>query len=356
MLDGNTINSKPEEMSQQARRNVVRIDSRQTITIMDKLYALVGRRFTWSILILVVISVVSACSTSASTLYPTQTTAEPTEVIPYVPNISEESIPVGEGSLFVRIVGDPTISETLIAIHGGPGMSGDYLRSIEILASRDLAIVIYDQRGSGRSTMPSDDFTFADYNADLEAVREFIGASKVHLLGHSWGGLVAMSYTVAYPENVASIILSASAPPDVFNLRVASQNMDQRIKQLQSEGLIPNPIPEGDDHATIPAYFADSNFEIPVELKNTTFTREVNQGTWRAILNFDLTDEVSKLDHRVLILWGEQDSFGLAMGEASKQALSSADLQFVSLDECGHYHHECKEIFLSRIIEFLDLR
>jgi pimeloyl-ACP methyl ester carboxylesterase len=285
-----------------------------------------------------------------------QTAAEPTEIFPYVASITEQSMPVGDGSLFVRIVGDPAISETIIAIHGGPGMSGDYLRSMEVLASRDLAVVTYDQRGSGRSTMPSAGFTFEDYNADLEAVREFIGASEVHLLGHSWGGLVAMSYTIAFPENVASLILASSAPPDVFSLRVGVQNLNQRIEQLQSDGLIPNPIPEGDDIAILPAYFADPNFEIPDELKSTTFTGGVNQGTFRAILNFDLTEELSKLDQRVLILWGEQDSFGLAMGEASQQALSSADLQLVLLEDCGHYYHECKEDFFSQIVEFLDFR
>ena len=51
------------------------------------------------------------------------------------------------------------------------------------------------------------------YVADLEAVRKAVGAKRIHLIGHSWGGLVSMRYATVHPETVKSIILMGSGPP-----------------------------------------------------------------------------------------------------------------------------------------------
>jgi len=66
---------------------------------------------------------------------------------------------------------------------------------------------LYDQRGMGGSSAPADDGAFGldNYVADLAAVHDGLGVAKIHVLGHSFGGLIAMAYAAAHAERVASM-------------------------------------------------------------------------------------------------------------------------------------------------------
>jgi len=99
--------------------------------------------------------------------------------------------------------GDP-----IVLLHGGPGM-GDYFSDFPEMLSPPYRVAAYDQRGCGRSAC---DGTFAvrDQIADLDALRQHLGAKKMHVFGHSWGGLLAQLYAKAHPEHVASMVLCCS--------------------------------------------------------------------------------------------------------------------------------------------------
>jgi len=74
-----------------------------------------------------------------------------------VAEFEEIKVQAGDVTLHVRIVGNPKTGNVLVAVNGGPGQSSHYMASLEHLASKDFAVVTYDQRGTGRSTSPSDD-------------------------------------------------------------------------------------------------------------------------------------------------------------------------------------------------------
>ena len=102
--------------------------------------------------------------------------------------------------LFYRVMGRG--GDTLIAIHGGPGVdlesiAGDFAR----LAERHV-VIFYDQRGAGRSELPKDTsrLAVARQIADLEEVRRHFGAPRVTLVAHSYGPLLAASYALAHPK------------------------------------------------------------------------------------------------------------------------------------------------------------
>ena len=80
-----------------------------------------------------------------------------------------------------------------------------------------------------------------------------------------------------------------------------------------------------------------------------------NRLTMSALGDYDFTPEVAKLDHPVLVLWGEDDPYGLPMGETTRDALSTAQVEFVVLRECGHFWQECPDEFFSRIRAFFEL-
>jgi pimeloyl-ACP methyl ester carboxylesterase len=265
----------------------------------------------------------------------------------------ELKVQADDVTLHVRIAGDPKAGDVLIAIHGGPGNSSDYMISLEQLASAELTVVNYDQRGTGQSTEPSEGYTMDNYIADLEAVRQAVGAERVDLLGHSWGGLVALRYAVAHPQRVRSIILMGSGVLTPQAAQAGQANRAERIAALQQQGIIPEPITLMTD--ILPAYFSDPNFDMPGELKNIYYNPTVEQMTWSALGDYDFAAGVDTLNHQVLALWGADDPFGMVYVEATQLALSAATVEVIVLEKCGHYWHECPDEFFSHLRAFLEL-
>ena len=100
----------------------------------------------------------------------------------------------------------------LLTLHGGPGAAHDYLESLAALATTGRRVISYDQLGCGRSDQPHDPsmWTVELYLAELEAVRDALGLDELHLLGQSWGGMLAMEYVLRRPRGVASLTLASS--------------------------------------------------------------------------------------------------------------------------------------------------
>ena len=100
--------------------------------------------------------------------------------------------------------------DTVLCLNGGPGLPCDYLRdSHAVLADHGFRVIAFDQLGTGRSDQPCDPalWTIERYVEEVEAVRDALGLGAVHLLGHSWGGWLAIEYAVHYPGRLKSLIL-----------------------------------------------------------------------------------------------------------------------------------------------------
>jgi proline iminopeptidase len=97
----------------------------------------------------------------------------------------------------------------IIVMHGGLGFDHTYLRrGLDPLASNHT-VVYYDLRGSGRSrlTRPAGRFSFPEHVADLDAVREALGAEKIIVFAHSFGGRVAQEYALSHSDRVSGLVL-----------------------------------------------------------------------------------------------------------------------------------------------------
>jgi proline iminopeptidase len=98
----------------------------------------------------------------------------------------------------------------LVVLHGGPGFPHDYVRSLDALAD-ERPVVFYDQLGCGRSDRPDDPslWTTERAVAELVAVRRDLGLDAFHLLGHSWGSMLATDYALTRPGGIVSLILAS---------------------------------------------------------------------------------------------------------------------------------------------------
>lgn len=113
----------------------------------------------------------------------------------------------------------------LLFLHGGPGYNSYSFEAQagKALESR-LKMIYLDQRGSGRSERPwTGAYTIAAMVEDIEGLRKQLGVPKLALMGHSFGGALALEYAAAYPQHVAKLVLvsAASSIPDACAARVA---------------------------------------------------------------------------------------------------------------------------------------
>ena len=98
----------------------------------------------------------------------------------------------------------------LIALHGGPGSTHNYFARLERLAD-ERPVVLYDQLGCGRSEPAQEvDWSVAVFLDELDALRAHLGLERVHLLGTSWGGMLALEHALARQDSLASLILSST--------------------------------------------------------------------------------------------------------------------------------------------------
>jgi pimeloyl-ACP methyl ester carboxylesterase len=98
----------------------------------------------------------------------------------------------------------------LVFVHGlGTNLAFWYLRIVPRLA-RDFRTVSYDLRGHGQSDMPPTGYTTADMASDLDQLLDRLEVPRAHLVGHSFGGAVALQYAAEHPDRVHSLTLADS--------------------------------------------------------------------------------------------------------------------------------------------------
>lgn len=109
---------------------------------------------------------------------------------------------------YYRIAGPSEARATVVTLHGGPGSSHHYLLSMRDLARWGYRVIFFDQVGCGSSEVPpgTDRFSLEHNVEETEAIRQQLGHGKVHLIGSSYGGLLALAYAIKYQQNLRSLI------------------------------------------------------------------------------------------------------------------------------------------------------
>jgi proline iminopeptidase len=158
-------------------------------------------------------------------------------------HLEEGFVDAGGVLIYYKALGT---GEPLVALHGGPGASHDYLLPYLLPLARTNRLILIDERGSGRSEKLEDPagYTVENMVEDVEAVRVALGLGKINLLGHSYGGVLAQAYALKYQEHLSHIILcstfhSTKQLNDVFQKMLAnmSPELRARIDRMEKAGL-----------------------------------------------------------------------------------------------------------------------
>lgn len=150
--------------------------------------------------------------------------------------VKELLIPFGKYQTYCRIVGKESGKTPLILLHGGPGSTHNYFELLDELAEKSgRQLIMYDQLGCGLSSIPDDHpelYNAKTWVAELENLRQYLGLENVHLLGQSWGGMLAIIYLCDYqPTGVKSLILSST----LSSADLWQKELHRLIKYLPAE-------------------------------------------------------------------------------------------------------------------------
>ena len=123
----------------------------------------------------------------------------------------EGYVDVTGGRIWYRIIGSGNRTPLLL-LHGGPGAPSYYLNPLAKLAD-ERPVIFYDQLGAGRSDRPTqtDLWRIERFVQELAQLRTALGLQEVHILGHSWGTMLAADYMLTKPEGVRSLVLASPA-------------------------------------------------------------------------------------------------------------------------------------------------
>jgi proline iminopeptidase len=161
--------------------------------------------------------------------------------------------PKGEFKVWTKRFGNNPRIKVLL-LHGGPGGTSEYFESLEgFLPAEGIEFIYYDQLGSSRSDQPKDKdlWTTARFVEEVEQVRLALGLRKdnFYLLGHSWGGILAVEYALKYGANLKGLIISnmMMSIPDYnrYAADVLAKQMDpavvKEVKELEAKGQYESP-------------------------------------------------------------------------------------------------------------------
>lgn len=274
----------------------------------------------------------------------------------------------------------PDDAPRLLVLHGGPGASHDYLLPQMLELARDYRLIFYDQRGGGRSRAEDrTPITWQMHVEDLAALVRELTLEPLTLVGYSWGGLLALLYsiavaggfhnqgisfssTVAEAPAPARMVLMSPAPATTALRTQFSEELArrQRAPWIQNEraAIAASGLRERD-----PVAYAKRIFELGVagyfadpararELTPFRVTGRVQQSVWESLAGYDLTRQLPLIQAPTLVLHGAHDAIPLASSSLIASALPHGEL--VVLDESAHVPYvEGQAAFFAAVREFL---
>jgi L-proline amide hydrolase len=294
----------------------------------------------------------------------------------------DEKIPTKEGlisfrgyEVWYRIVGDREAPGKLplLCLHGGPGATHDYLEPLEEMAATGRRIIFYDQLGNGRSSRPSDPSlrTVALYVEELAAVRRALGLDRVHVLGQSWGGMLAMEYGLTQPAGLGSLVLSDSPASATQWVTEINRLRDQLPQDVQADLLKHEAAGTTDDPAYQEAVLVFYRRHVCrldpwPDCLNRTFenmmqTPEVYATMWGpsefhvtgSLKEWQIVDRLSEIGVPALVIGGRHDEATPAVMETVHRGIAGSEL--VIFENSSHMPHlEETQLYMNTVRGFLE--
>jgi proline-specific peptidase len=277
-------------------------------------------------------------------------------------------------NVWYRVVGDREEPGKipLLCLHGGPGFAWDTFEPLEALAASGRRVVFYDQLGGGNSDEPHNPamYTVDLYVEEVGEVRRALGLDRVHILGHSWGGMLALEYALTRPAGLASLILadtSASIPRWEAAMRRLVADLpaeaQEAIRVHEAAGTTNSP-----EYAEACRAYSRRHLGGRMDPRPECLTRifskpgeEVYETMWGpsewcvsgTLRDWDVESRLGEITAPTLVIGGRYDEATPPVTEALHRGIAGSE--WVIFEESGHFPHlEETERYLEVLSGFLD--
>ncbi|HTM57930.1 MAG TPA: alpha/beta fold hydrolase [Candidatus Udaeobacter sp.] len=266
----------------------------------------------------------------------------------------EEYVEVPGARLYAREIG---AGDPLVILHGGPDFNHDYLLPEMDRLSSAFRLIYYDQRGRGRSSagVEPEDVSLESEIDDLERLRQHFGVTRFAVLGHSWGGLLAMEYATRHADHVSSLILMNTGPAssaEMMRFREERRNLDWETLEKMAAIAATREYGEGD--IAVEAEYYRLHFHAascdprhvetivgrlrrhfsPADIvKARAIEDRLYSQTWQAP-GYDVSPRLQQLNAPTLVIHGERDLIPLEFARHIADTLPDARLVVLN---CGHF-------------------
>ncbi|HSC48950.1 MAG TPA: proline iminopeptidase-family hydrolase [Gaiellaceae bacterium] len=243
----------------------------------------------------------------------------------------------------------------LLCLHGGPGANWLHVKPYEVLAD-ERRVVFYDQLGSGNSVVaePHDPSLWTPelYVEEVGVVREALGLERVHVLGHSWGGMLGMQYAATQPAGLVSLIVESSPPSvpawlqEIARLRSElPPDVEATLRRHEEAGTTDDPEYQEAELAFYkrhlcrvdpwPGWLVDC-FDVMNE--NSEVYNHMNGPSEFHVIgtikDWDITPQLARIEVPTLLFCGRYDEVTPATVEPAHHAIAGSEL--VVLEESSH--------------------
>jgi proline-specific peptidase len=270
---------------------------------------------------------------------------------------------------YIRLgTGDAT---PLLMLHGGPGGGHDYLAPLGEALASDRPVVMYDQLGCGRSEQPDDPslWTVDRFADEVDAVRAALGLERIHLLGQSWGGWLAIEYMTRGTSGIERLVLastSASAQEFIDGARLLIEQLSEPHRSVIIEGGERGEYDTPEYHEAVMEFYKRHLCRLDPWPPALNASVEILEGnavylTMNGPTEFDVigplrtwdrTADLGRIDVPTLITVGRHDEIPPSCAETLRAGIP--DARVVVFEHSGHVSHlEEPDAYLAAVRDFL---
>lgn len=202
-------------------------------------------------------------------------------------------------------------------IHGGPGADHTLDKPTFSPLSHKIQLVYFDHRGQGRSVRGAKEtYTLENNVEDMEALRQYLGLDKIVVIGSSYGGMVALSYGIRYPQNVSHLIVISTVADSRFLSRAKEilaqrgTESQQAIAQRLWDGTFENEAQlEEFFQVMMPMYSFSYDPNSPQPASNPVILSPdaLNVAFSGFLRSYNLLDQLHKITAPTLVIGGRHD-------------------------------------------------
>src|SRR3990170_154703 len=232
----------------------------------------------------------------------------------------------------------------LLVHHGGPGLDHTVIAPHLSPLAQNVHLVCFDHRGTGRSAAPRgpEPFHIDRFVGDIAALADGLSLGPFALLGHSFGGVVALHFALAHPDLLTQLILVSTA---------ASHHYIEDVESALPDLLEPAALAE---LASLQGG-GPSALVMRRGLDSVRFGPET-QAVWESLEGFDLRPRLSEIRVPTLVIAGAQDR-AVTVERAKELADALPEGRLLVVEKSGHYpFSEAPDEFLSGVRKFLGVK